>query len=341
PGAQYDALPGMAGFYQSLEERLAALPGVQSVGSVYGPPMSRGNMSGDVLIEGLPEPEPGEENSGNVHSTTPGYLATFGMTLLRGRWVEPHDVIDAPLVAVVSETFAQQNFPGEDAIGKRVYITASFGYGDDYRPIVGIVGDVQRTPPAAPVGDIEFPHAQFGPVNMTVNMRTAGLSPSLSDVQREVAALDPGVPVQRFESVTEALGREVAPTRFYLMMVATFAAVALLLAAVGLYGVVAYLMVQRTQEIGVRMALGAKQGQVVALVLGQGLRPTLLGLGVGLVLALALGRVAQSLLFQVSPSDPLVLAVVAAILLLVALLASFLPARRASRVDPVSALRAE
>ncbi len=174
-----------------------------------------------------------------------------------------------------------------------------------------------------------------------MNIRSGGVSPSLSEVQREVAVLDPGIPVQSFESVTEAMGRQVAPTRFYLVMAGTFAAVALLLAAVGLYGVVAYLMAQRTQEIGVRMALGAQQWQVVALVLGQGLRPTLLGLGVGLALALALGRVAQSLLFQVSPNDPWVLATVAAVLLLVALLASFLPARRASRVDPVAALRAE
>ncbi|MEE8476788.1 MAG: FtsX-like permease family protein, partial [Gemmatimonadales bacterium] len=207
--------------------------------------------------------------------------------------------------------------------------------------IVGIVGDVRRTPTDVPVGDIYFPHAQFGPGFMTVNTRSGGVSPSLSEVQREVAVLDPGIPVQSFESVTEAMGREVAPTRFYLLMVGTFAAVALLLAAVGLYGVVAYLMAQRTQEIGVRMALGARREQVMAMVLGQGLRPTLLGLGVGLTLALVLGRVAESLLFQVSPSDPMVLAVVAAILLLVALLASFLPARRASRVDPVSALRAE
>jgi putative ABC transport system permease protein len=341
PGAQYDSLPEMAGFYRLLEARLAALPGVQSVGSVYGPPLGRGSISGDVLIEGLPEPEPGSERSGNIHSTTPGYLRTVGMTLLRGRWIEPHDVIDAPLVAVASETFAQQNFPGEDAIGKRVEVTASFGYGDGYRTIVGIVADVQRTPTRAPIGDVYFPHAQFGPVFLTVSMRSEGVGPRVSDVQREVAALDPGIPVQRFETLSEAMGREVAPTRFYLLMVATFATVALLLAAIGLYGVVAYLMAQRTQEIGVRMALGAKQSQVVRLVLGQGLRPTLLGLGVGLVLALALGRVAQSLLFQVSPSDPLVLAAVAAMLLVVALLASFLPARRASRVDPVSALRAD
>jgi len=247
----------------------------------------------------------------------------------------------APFVAVVSETFVRQNFPDEDPIGRRFEVTANFGYGTGIRTIVGVVGDVQRGPTVPPIGDLYYPHAQFGPANMTVSLRSNGVDPTLAQVQEEVAALDPGIPVQRFETVAQALGRAVAPTRFYLLMVAAFALVALVLAAVGLYGVVAFLMAQRTQEIGVRMALGARRRQVLGLVLGQGLRPTILGLAVGVVLALVSGRVARSLLFEVSPTDPLVLAGVVGVLLVVAILASFLPARRASLVDPVSALRAE
>jgi len=342
PSGPYDTLANMSAFFRTLEDRLATLPGVEAVGSAYGPPLGRGSITGDVLVEGRPEPAPGEGYEASIHSVTPGYLTTMHIPLLRGRGIEPSDRAESEAVIVVSETFVRENFPGEDPLGKRVEVTANFGYGDGHWTIVGVVGDVRRSPTATPFADVYVPHAQFGPSYLTVSLRThAGAAPSLSDVQSVVRTLDPALPVQSFETVSDAMRRQVAPTTFYLTTLGIFAGVAVILAAVGLYGVVAYLMAQRTREIGIRMALGARREQVVALVLGQGVRPAAIGLVVGAGLALVLARVAEGLLFQVSPRDPTVLVSVVILLGLVATGAAFFPARRASRVDPVKALRAE
>jgi putative ABC transport system permease protein len=200
---------------------------------------------------------------------------------------------------------------------------------------------VRRSPAAAPASDIYVPLGQYGPGGLTVTLRTAaGAGPLAGAIRDVVRDLDPRLPVIGLETVREAMRASVAPTRFYLVTMAAFAGLALVLACVGLYGVVAYIVSRRGREIGIRMALGANADSVVRLMLRQGLVPAALGMAIGLLLALALGRVAESLLFQVEPRDPVILAGVLAVLGVVTFVAALLPALRASRVDPATALRA-
>ncbi len=342
PDARYDSLRVIAPFFEQLEANLAAIPGVERVGSSFGPPLGWGNISGELRFEGQEPPAPGQELNAAIHSATPGYLATMQIPLIRGRWFGASDREGSEPVAVVNEALVREAFPDDDPIGKRIRVTASFGFGEGFRTIIGVVGDVPRRLTADPAAAMYVPHAQFGPSALTITVRNqSGAGLSVEQAQSVVAALDPEVPVQRFETFAQALRQETAPTRFYLTALGTFAALALILAAVGLYGVVSYLMAQRTQEIGVRMALGANRSRVVRLVLRQGLAPTVAGVVVGLAGALLLGRTVQGVLYQVTPYDPAVLVSVVASLLAVAALASLLPARRATLVDPVKALREE
>jgi len=224
---------------------------------------------------------------------------------------------------------------------KRFRVTADFGFAAPVWTVVGVAGDVSSRLTARPEGDVYVPLSQFGPGSMTITLRSrSGIVPvqALRDV---VHALDPALPLRSVSTVRDAVNEEVAPTRFYLVAVGSFAALAVLLACVGLYGVVAYLVARRTSEIGIRMALGARRGQVTGLVLAQGLHPALLGAAAGLAIAIAAGRVAGSVVYQVSPRDPFVLGGATALILAVAALAAVLPARRASRIDPVTALRTE
>jgi predicted permease len=342
PYATYDSLPEVVTFYETLEARLTALPGVEAVGSGWAPPLTSWGMTGEVLVEGRPEPEPGTETGGAMHSVTPGYLNTYRIMLLRGRFIEPSDRTESVPVAVVSQQFVRENFRNEDPIGKRFRVTADFGWGAPTWTIVGVVSDIRRGITEEPRADVYVPHTQFGPGSLTVALRTRpGATPSYTTLRDIVRSLDPSLPLRSFETVDDAVHRETAPTRFYLTTVGTFAGLAVILACVGLYGVVGYLVARRTSEIGIRMALGARRAQVVRMVLAQGVRPAAFGVALGVILALAFGRVAESLLFQVSPRDPLIIAGVSALMVFITLLAAFLPARRASRIDPVSALRAE
>jgi predicted permease len=275
-----------------------------------------------------------------MHSVTTRYLETVGIPILRGRGIEESDGVNTMAVAVVSETFARNNFPGEEALGKRFEVTADFGYGSPQWTIVGIAGDVRRAMEAEPREEVYVPLGQYGPGRLTITMRTsAGVRPGAVALRDAVRGLDPALPIIELGTVEDAMREEVAPARFYLLAMATFAGLAVVLACVGLYGVVAYIVSQRGREIGIRLALGAQRDQVIRLVLTQGLRPAVLGLVAGLALALALGRVAESLLFEVDPRDPLIMSAVAAGLLFVAIAASWVPAMRASRVDPATTLR--
>jgi predicted permease len=341
PESRYDSISEIVTFYRSLEERLRAMPGLVSVGTAYGPPLGSGNITGEVIVEGRPPAQPGEEHYGSMHSVTSDYLATVGIPLIRGRTIEESDGINTMPVGVVSETFARNNFPGEDAIGKRFEVTADFGYGSPLWTVVGIVGDVRRALSSGPREEVYVPLGQYGPGGMTVTMRTSpGITPNAASIRDAVRSLDTALPIIGLETVEDAMREEVAPARFYLSSMAIFAGLAVLLACVGLYGVVAYIVSQRGREIGIRLALGAQREQVVRLVLAQGLRPAIYGVVLGLALALALGRVAESLLFDVSPRDPMIMTSAVATLIAVAIAAAWVPAIRASRLDPAHTLRA-
>lgn len=343
PDASYGTLEEIRTFYRTLEAELEGLPGVESVGSVFGAPMGSGNITGAVLVEGRPEPLPADEINGSVKSVSPAYLETLRIPLLQGRLLVPSDDAEALPVAVVNESFVRDVFPGQDPIGERVKVTTSFDYGNPYWTIVGVVKDIRsRSVTADPVAEIYLPHGQFGPGFMSVNLRTApGAGVPLESIREVVRGMDANLPIRNLETLDQAVADDVAPTRFYLLLVATFAVLALFLAAVGLYGVLAYMVSTRTREIGVRVAMGADRGEITRMVVGDGLRPALAGLAVGLVVALVGGRLLESVLYGVAPRDPVVLAVVPLILMSAATLAALLPALRAGGLQPSEALRAE
>ncbi len=343
PSARYDELPEIAGHYQELEARLLALPEVEAVGSTYDAPLGFVSISGEVRVQGRPIPGPGEGNEAYLRPSTPGFFEAIGLPVLRGRGIEPSDRAESEAVVVVNEEFVRQNFPDEEVLGQRIGVTAGWRYQrDSLYTVVGVVPDTRSRLSDPPVPAVYLPHAQFGPGNLTVHMRgRTGATGLIERAREEVRALDPGLPLARVETLGEAVRRGTATTRFYLSIVAIFAGLAVVMAAVGLYGVVSYLVSRRTREIGIRVALGAGTERVRRMVVMEGLRPALAGLVLGIGGALLAGRVLDGLLFQVQPGDPSVLGAVALILLAVATVATIVPAARATRVDPVTALRAD
>jgi putative ABC transport system permease protein len=342
PHARYSELEPIASFYQALEDRVSTLPGVESVGSVFGAPLARGNITGEVRLDGQPEPARGTETYASLKPATSGYFRAMRLALLRGRPIEPTDRAGTVPVAVVNETFARENFGDEDPLGKRFSVTASFGYADPTWTIVGIVRDVRRNLKAELQPEVYVPHAQFGPGFLVVHVRgRPGIRNLMPAIREQVRSLDPNLPLQDVETVAEAIRRDAAPTRFYLMLVSLFAALAVILAAIGLYGVVAYLVSRRTREIGIRLALGAPRVRITRLILRQGMFPALLGVAGGLAASVSASRVMESLLFNVEPADPTVLTGVAVLVLTIAIAASVLPAWRAARMDPAEVLRRE
>jgi predicted permease len=345
PASAYGEEPRRVAFFAELLRRLEALPGVRSAGAVMGLPLGGLSFTLSFEVAGRPPLPPAQQPSMQMRVATPGYFRTMGIPLLRGRGLEPSDTADSKQVVVLSESAARRFFAGEDPIGQRITIGWRRPEG---RPpaggeVVGIVGDVrelgldQEQPPEAYV-----PHAQLPAEGMDVVLRTSVDPLSLGPaVARAVAELDPELPVARVRTLEAIVARSVSEPRFYTVLLAAFAAMAVGLAALGIFGVMSYAVVQRSREIGIRVALGAHPGDVRRMVLGHALGLALAGVAIGLAGAAALSRVIRSLLFQVSPTDPATLAGVAAVLLAVALLASDLPARRATRVDPLDALRAE
>lgn len=344
PANDYQEIEQVSGFYETLEGAIAALPGVEGVGAMFGPPLGRGRASGDALVDGRPEPPPGENKEAWVRPVTPGLLAALRIPIVQGRPLTDADNrSDGERVALVNQEFVRQHFPDEDPIGRRIRVTVDLGFGSPYWRIVGIVGDVHFDALARePRADIYMPHAQYGPRGMTVHVRTnPDAPPVLPAIRRAVRSLDPNVPIYRIESVEQVISNEIAPTRLFVLLVGGFAATAALLAAIGLYGVVSYIVAQRTREIGIRVALGARPKAIARLVVRQGLQPAVLGLAVGLLGALLAGRVMEAVLFGVDPRDPAIYGAVVILMIAVTLVAAAVPAVRASRTDPVEVLRAE
>jgi predicted permease len=345
PDSAYESEPARTAFFGELLERLSGLPAVRSVGGVSGLPLGGTRFNLSFEVAGRPPLPPAQQPSMEIRVVTDGYFKTMGIPVVRGRGLEPGDRDGARPVVVLSETAVRRFFPDEDPIGKRITI----GWGrPDGKPkaggeVVGVVGDVkERGLATAPVPELYVPHAQLPTQMLDVVVRTTADPSSLVGSMRTlVRGLDPELAVARVRTLDEVVARSISEPRFYTLLLGAFAGAALLLAALGIFGVMSYAVVERSREIGIRLALGASPVDVLGAVLRKALLLTAAGVAAGLAGALAVSRALSHLLFDLSATDPATLLGMAAVLAAVALLASYLPARQATRVDPLIALRSE
>ena len=336
PRTSYDTSAKHVAFYDQVYERARALPGVQKAALVSVLPLGGDSDMGFEIEAGPPVPSASRTPATWYRLVTASYFDTMGMAIVRGRGFEPREA--APSV-IVNESLARQYFGGEAAVGRRV----RFGGDSPWFTIIGIVADAKvRGAREAPRIETFIPYWQFPEPGMNILMKTAGDPTRLiGPIKQAVSSLDANVPVQGIRTLDDIVGESIEQPRFFAMLTAAFALLALVLAAIGIYGVMAYVVSQRTTEIGVRMALGATPAEVFRLVIGDGLRLTGLGLLLGVVGSIFIGRWLAGLLFGVAPGDPLTLTATAVLLLVVAAAACFVPARRATHVDPMAALRSE
>ncbi len=323
--------------YLRMIEAVRAIPGVESAAASKNVPLRGRGETYSFRIPGRPEPAPGEEPLAEAFPTGPGYFRTMGIPLLAGRDLSEHDSDSAPHVAVVSEAMARAHWPGALPIGERIMI------GDRPTEIVGVVGDVRTAGvDSVPAPVMYLSQQQMRRVVFAIAARTSGDPAAIVPALRAaIHSVDPNQPITEIVTMRQVLSDAVAAPRFLTVLITCFGALALALAVVGLYGVVSYTMTQRTSEIGIRMALGAQPGGLVRLVVRRGMAPVAVGLVVGIAAALSLTRLLSSLLYETSATDPATFAAVALVLIAVSLLASYLPARRAARVDPTLALRGD
>ncbi len=341
PLARYKEDRQQIAFFDQVLGRIRTLPGARMVSAVATLPLSGNSASLSFNIEGRPEARPGKADSAGYLVIGPDYLQTMGIPLIRGRDLSLGDTPTTRRVALINQTFARRYFPGQDPIGKR--LTTSDLKEGKWALIVGVVGDIKHEKlEDKPRPEIYLPYTQAMWPTMSILVRTATAPESLTAALRaQVAAVDPDQPVGMIRTMEQVVSESIAQPRFNTLLIASFATIALVLAAVGIYGVMAYSVNQRTHEIGIRMALGAAQKDILGLVVGQGMLLALSGVAIGAVAAFAITRVLESLLYGVSAADPATFAFVAVILVTIALVACYLPARRATRVDPMIALRHE
>jgi len=334
--------PQQAAFFQRLLEHLRVTPGIQAVGAVYPMPLS--GMEEDLWfdIEGQPPLARGEHRSAGPRGVSPGYFMAQGIQLLKGRVFTESDGGDTPPVVVINEALARRYWTNQDPIGRRISFDSRNGQ-TVWRQIVGVVKSVRHMALSEePRSEVYIPFAQYPLAFMTLVARTDGAPLGyVAAVRSQVQAVDKDQPISNPRTMEERLASTVSQRRFNLILLAIFACLALSLAGIGIYGVMSYLVAQRTHEIGVRMALGAQAGDVLRLVIRQGMALALTGVLIGLITAFGLTRLLRNLLFDLSATDPLTFFVTALLLALVALLACYLPARRATKVDPLVALRCD
>lgn len=347
PAVRYPDLAAVSGFFTSLTGRVAALPGVESAGAGSGLPLAVASGDWSFDIEGRGRVNGRRPGATDWYVITPGYFETLRIPLVAGRSLEPSDTATSPRVVFINETAARSIFPGQDPVGKRIQLSRSRGYEQPWRTIAGVVADVRQhglDQPTRP--EMFIPHTQFQHFSPDVQARGMSLvvrgrippEALIASVRAELRGLDPELPLADARPMADVLARSVAPRRLHVRLLGAFAVLAIVLAAVGIYGVIAYDVLQRRQEIGIRLALGATRRSVVALVLSQGMRLVVAGAAAGLGLAaLASGAIAP-LLFEVAPRDAAVFAAVAALLVTTGALACWIPALRAGRVEPLSAL---
>ena len=336
----YEPDEAKRGFVDRLIPALAGLPGVSSAGTVSHLPLTDGKLGHTAFRPDRPAPKPGEEPSADIRVVGGEYFAAQGIRLLRGRVFDGRDNAQSPPAFIINERLAREQFPGEDPVGKRLaYPWPELIEGE----IVGVVRDVREASVTEePAPALYRTLSQWTNANVNVVIRATGDPLALAGAAREaVRRIDPNLPVASVRTMDEVVGVATARSRMSSYLLAAFAGLALVLAGIGLYGIVSYAVTQRRGEIGVRVALGAERGNILRLIVRQGMVLTLIGLAVGLVGALALTRLLRSLLFGVTTTDPMTFLVVPLILGAVALLASYLPASRAARVDPAIVLRGQ
>jgi len=353
PPSRYAESRRAAEFFDRTIGRLRALGGVTAAGAVEYMPLSGADSSTGFFVDGRPMPEPGEDVRTHYRSATPEYFRAMGIPLARGRTFTDGDRAGGPPVALINETMARY-WRGDNPIGRRMAITIEalrlqpsgpprFDIPAAMREIVGIVADVRHGGlQADPLPEMYIPFAQRPVGSMTIVVRTANDPLAVArDARRVVATIDKDQPIANVATVSERLSASIAQPRFNVLLLSVFAAMAVLLAVVGVYGVMSYSVALRTREIGVRIALGGQARDIGGLIVRQGMRVALTGLAIGLVSALALGRVMSGLLFGVKATDPVTFAAAGILLATVALAACYLPARRAMHIDPIAALRNE
>jgi putative ABC transport system permease protein len=325
-------------FYDYALERIGSLPGVKSVTLTRVIPISGGGQRQGVQFEGY-QPQPNEDREINTNVIGRNFFSTMGIPIVQGRDFNSQDKEGGPSVVIVNEELARRYFSGQNAIGKRIRM----GSDSPQREIIGIARTAKyRNLREQPLPFIYIPLAQEYQGGMTMMVHTeSDPSALLPTVRNEMRALNKDVPVYSVQTMTERIGGQLAADRMIAVLLSVFGGAALLLASIGVYGVMGYSVAQRTREIGIRMALGAERIDIVKLIVRQGLTLVLIGTGVGLVIALALTRVLKSLLFGISATDPLTFTVIVTLMMFVGFLACYLPARKATKVDPLVALRYE
>ena len=334
------------GFFDRLFEQVSVLPGVRSVGGVSFLPVTGTGSAFHFNIQGRPPKSPQEYTISNYRVVSAGYFRALGVRLLAGRWLEDRDREQAPDVVLVNSSFAKTYFANQSPLGQHIQLGATPDASIPWMEVVGIVGDVKQSLASESSTEMYVPYRQADRVlpvfAMSLVVRTMGDPLVQADAIRGIArGLDPNQPITGIRTMEQNISQSVTEPRFRTILLAIFAGIALALAGVGIFGVMAYSVVQRTRELGVRISLGASRGLIFQLVLRRGLRLTLLGLVIGLAVTFALTRYLSSLLFNVPSYDPLTLVCVTAGLLVVSVIACYLPARRATLVDPIVALRQE
>jgi predicted permease len=346
-GTDYDRDGHRANVFREVRNRLAAVPGVQSVSAINHLPIGGDIWSLDYTIEGRTKPAPGDEMSAVYRVIMPGYFRTMQIGLVQGRDFSRRDNEQAPAVAIINEAMAKRRWPGESALGKGIHYGITQDERKQARTIVGIVRNARQDDWTSPPNDeIYLPYDQrpdsMGLSYLTFVLRT-GNDPShmATAVLQSMSAFNRNLPISEVASMERVISDQLWRQRLASILMAAFAGVAVLLAAVGIYGVISHSMRHRTQEIGIRMALGAESSDLISLALREGMKPVLIGAVAGLIFALALTRFMQTLLYGVSAADPLTFAGIIAVLMTVCIAANLIPALKLTRVDPVEALRQE
>jgi putative ABC transport system permease protein len=328
-------------FFDEVVRRVQALPGVKSVAIAGNLPLTYNGDSQPIGVEGIADPPPDQRPDVIFRAVGPGYFSTMGIPFVSGRDFTEQDTVETPYAVVVSEMTARHFWPNADPIGKRLKGGSATAEGP-WRTVIGVVKDVRQNDFVAdPKMQMYFTYRQLKSLmpNALV-VRTAvdpmSLAPS---VRNAIWAVDKDQPVSNMNAMDDVVSRAVARQRFSMLLLATFAGLALVLAAVGIYGVISYSVAQQTRDIGIRMALGAQRGDVLKMTVFQGMKLVAIGLVIGLAAAVVLTRVMASLLFGISATDPMTFIAISVVLIAVAVLASFIPALRATKIDPMVALR--